>query len=135
VPPPPGYKGEFKGVFIRAPAILNVYGEGVEVLAKVVAAPCRHAAKVLDELESKISNGKDVFLSNQEEKKEVTTMDVNEEKTKIVLPGAAEGSTAREVICAVQKGNILCTAFHPELTNDYRWHQYFIHIVKKAASL
>ena len=31
-----------------------------------------------------------------------------------------------EVIVAVRQNNILATAFHPELTNDSRWHQYFI---------
>lgn len=29
-----------------------------------------------------------------------------------------------EVIVAVRKDNILATAFHPELTNDLRWHRY-----------
>lgn len=27
------------------------------------------------------------------------------------------------VIVAVQQGNILATAFHPELTDDLRWHR------------
>ena len=31
----------------------------------------------------------------------------------------------REVIVAVKQENILATAFHPELTSDCRWHQYF----------
>lgn len=31
----------------------------------------------------------------------------------------------QEVIVAVKQGNILATAFHPELTSDCRWHQYF----------
>lgn len=31
-----------------------------------------------------------------------------------------------EVIAAVQQGPLLATAFHPELTNDLRWHRYFI---------
>ena len=29
-----------------------------------------------------------------------------------------------EVVVAVQQGNILGTAFHPELTEDTRWHRY-----------
>jgi len=53
-------------------------------------------------------------------------------ETTITLPGAAPGSTAREVICAVRKDNILCTAFHPELTNDNRWHKYFVTLVKES---
>jgi hypothetical protein len=28
------------------------------------------------------------------------------------------------VIVAVQQNNILATAFHPELTDDLRWHRY-----------
>lgn len=27
------------------------------------------------------------------------------------------------IIVAVKQGNILATAFHPELTNDLRWHK------------
>jgi len=51
----------------------------------------------------------------------------------IDLPGASDGSNAREVICAVQKGNILCTAFHPELADDdLRWHEYFVGMVLDA---
>ena len=29
-----------------------------------------------------------------------------------------------EVIVAVQQGNIIATAFHPELTRDIRWHRF-----------
>ena len=32
------------------------------------------------------------------------------------------------VAVAVKQGNILATAFHPELTNDLRWHRYVITI-------
>lgn len=39
---------------------------------------------------------------------------------------------APEVIVAVRKRNIVGTAFHPELTNDSRWHQYFLNVVKQA---
>ncbi len=41
--------------------------------------------------------------------------------------GEAEGR-----IVAVREGNLLATAFHPELTGDDRWHQYFIDIVRSA---
>lgn len=30
---------------------------------------------------------------------------------------------------AVQQGNLLATAFHPELTNDSRFHQHFLNLV------
>jgi len=145
----------YPGVFIRAPAILSV-GSNVTVLGKVVATPCRQAAVVLQELERKIKKGETVVQmgvvdalerkssqdikyraviksrhENEEEKNEtnVSRNDIDGDMI-IELPGAADGSNAREVICAVRKHNILCTAFHPELTNDYRWHEYFTNMVR-----
>ncbi|ETV74715.1 pyridoxal 5'-phosphate synthase, glutaminase subunit Pdx2 [Aphanomyces astaci] len=38
----------------------------------------------------------------------------------------ADGSDPTDVIVAARKDNILVTAFHPELTSDTRWHQYFV---------
>ncbi len=35
-------------------------------------------------------------------------------------------------IVAVQQGNILATAFHPELTKDARFHQYFLSLIEKG---
>ena len=29
---------------------------------------------------------------------------------------------------AVQQGNLMATSFHPELTNDYRFHSYFLEL-------
>jgi glutamine amidotransferase PdxT len=157
-PPPPGQvsKESYPGVFIRAPAILSA-GPGVTVLGKVVATPCRQAAVVLQELERKINNGEKVVQigvvdalernssqaieyrvvvkpppgEGEEEKKEVNADDETEGWS-ISLPGAADGSNAREVICAVRKDNLLCTAFHPELTTDYRWHEYFLDMVRES---
>lgn len=158
-PPPPGHEdgGDYSGVFIRAPAILTA-GEDMEVLGKVVATPCRQAAVVLRELENKIAAGEDVVMMNvvdalertsgikyvevkrestessndkseQEEKKESK---LTEEKMVVELPGAADGTNAREVICAARKSDVLITAFHPELTEDYRWHIYFYSMVAEA---
>merc|ERR1711976_772057 len=36
------------------------------------------------------------------------------------------GKEHESVIIAAKQGHMLCTAFHPELTNDYRWHNYFV---------
>ena len=147
-PCPPGFEegGSYPGVFIRAPAILTA-GDDIEVLGKVVATPCRQAAVVLRELENKIANGENVIMmevvdalerkdglkyvdvkrengvpaSDGEEKKDTSFAEME----KIELPGAADGTNAREVICAARKNNTLITAFHPEITTDYRWHQYF----------
>lgn len=155
-PPPPKLEDQqsYPGVFIRAPAILSA-GKDVSVLGKVVATPCRQAAVVLEKLEQKIQAGETVVqmgvvdalertnsqlkyravvkphsttTSSEEEKKDTS----GEQAASIELPGAADGSNAREVICAVQKNNVLCTAFHPELTVDYRWHQYFAGMVKDS---
>ncbi len=38
------------------------------------------------------------------------------------------------VITAVRKGPILATAFHPELTDDLRWHRYFVQMVEDSKS-
>ncbi|CAB9500126.1 5'-phosphate synthase subunit PdxT [Seminavis robusta] len=150
----------FPGVFIRAPAILSVNqadqatakdgSSGIQVLAKVVATPCRQAAVVLHELEQKLAKGEQVVVmgvvdaldrtedetSHQQhiDFKQVTTNNSNTStKPSLVLPGAANGTNAREVICAVKRNNLLCTAFHPELTDDYRWHQYFVDMVQDHA--
>ena len=166
--PPAVFEGEketsedaaapFPGVFIRAPAILTASPD-VEVLGKVVAAPCRAAAVVLRELERKIEAGENVIQMGvvdalersleggitytnvrlhkdspsgdencEEEKKET----VVQERINIELPGASDETNAREVICAVRRGRILCTAFHPEIAEDLRWHKYFVGMVLAA---
>lgn len=40
-------------------------------------------------------------------------------------------SVIDQKIVAAEKDNILVTAFHPELTNDYRFHGYFLEKVKE----
>ncbi len=70
-----GFNSKFNGIFIRAPAIINV-GKGVDVLAKV-----------------------------------------------------------NNYIVAAQQGNKLALAFHPELTDDLRFHSYFINMIKNNQTL
>lgn len=41
----------------------------------------------------------------------------------------AEGGLV-EVVVAVRQGNILATAFHPELTTERWWHEYFISLCR-----
>ncbi|PRY70348.1 pyridoxal phosphate synthase yaaE subunit [Glaciihabitans tibetensis] len=36
-------------------------------------------------------------------------------------------------IVAVEQGNLLGTSFHPEVTNDYRFHSYFLEKVRASA--
>lgn len=43
-----------------------------------------------------------------------------------------EGRDSGEKIVAVRQGNIVGTAFHPELTPDLRWHKYFVELVAAA---
>lgn len=151
-PSPPGLGDDsFPGVFIRAPAILTA-GPSVQVLGRVSATPCKSAAVVLVELEKKIAAGENVIqlgvmdALDRQPGHVLQYMDVKKDESKgsirggetgslqesyIQLPGAADGTNAREVICAARKDNILITAFHPELTSDYRWHQYFYGMVKE----
>ena len=37
-----------------------------------------------------------------------------------------------ERVVAVRQGNLLATSFHPELTSDLRFHQYFVEMVRSA---
>ncbi|CAA0811984.1 Probable pyridoxal 5-phosphate synthase subunit PDX2 [Striga hermonthica] len=37
--------------------------------------------------------------------------------------------SGNKVIVAVKQGNLLATAFHPELTADTRWHSYFLKMI------
>lgn len=38
-------------------------------------------------------------------------------------------------IVACRQGNYLTAAFHPELTDDYRFHQYFVDMVKEKVGV
>jgi len=42
-------------------------------------------------------------------------------------------STFKERIVAVQQGQLLACAFHPELTEDNRMHRYFLDLVEESA--
>ena len=85
-----------RGVFIRAPAILEV-GSDVEILA-----------------ECPVPSG----------------------RPSITIPSAEgveeEVYSKDRVIVAVRQGNILATAFHPELTSDCRWHRFFLDMDKES---
>ena len=52
-----------------------------------------------------------------------------EVETLATVPGW--GDVGEAVIAAVRKGPILATAFHPELTDDPRWHSYFVQMVNE----
>ncbi|KAL5998395.1 hypothetical protein ACLOJK_009335 [Asimina triloba] len=94
----------FRGVFIRAPAILEV-GPDVEVLADY--------SVVMDESMSQRSPFKS---------QEVCFFDLMKEKM----------FSEEKVIVAVKQRNLLGTAFHPELTSDTRWHSFFLRMVSEV---
>ncbi len=48
-----------------------------------------------------------------------------------VLGRVAGGADAGRIV-AVRQGNLLATAFHPELTGDLRVHRYFVEMVRQA---
>ena len=48
-----------------------------------------------------------------------------------VLGRVTEGGNAGRIV-AVRQGNLLATAFHPELTGDLRVHRYFVDLVRTA---
>lgn len=53
---------------------------------------------------------------------------------KVEVLGTIENQKDAEkdgVIVAVKQNNILATAFHPELTDDLLWHNYFIELILK----
>ena len=46
-----------------------------------------------------------------------------------VLATVVHSRSTKPVIVAVKQNNLMATAFHPELTNDFRWHKYFLELV------
>ncbi|XP_022847431.1 probable pyridoxal 5'-phosphate synthase subunit PDX2 [Olea europaea var. sylvestris] len=87
----------FRGVFIRAPGIIEV-GPEVEVLADIPTPSDKN-----------VHSGPSV-----ESQQENATME-------------------NKVIVAVKQGNLLATAFHPELTADTRWHSYFLKMTSEIS--
>jgi len=116
-------------VFIRAPAILSA-GPDVEVLASVVARP--HVLAKADVLRL-IDEAKGASSDPPAAKK----LRVSTHRPSAAPASSHSGPSGQfgeadeevEVFVAVQKGNILATAFHPELTDDMRWHRYFVDMV------
>ena len=49
-----------------------------------------------------------------------------------VLGRVKDGPAAGRIV-AVRQGNLLATAFHPELTGDLRVHRYFVEIVRQSS--
>jgi glutamine amidotransferase PdxT len=94
----------------------------VEVLASVIAKP--HVSSREDVLRLVGEASKATSSRTSPSKKQKTEYQV----AKTV--DETEGEEKFEVFVAVQQGNILATSFHPELTDDVRWHQYFLDMIK-----
>jgi pyridoxal 5'-phosphate synthase pdxT subunit len=110
-----GDSGKFTAVFIRAPAIL-VAGPSVDILATIHAAPHQ---SVKAEVQATLATHSSTKSKGTKRK----TPDKNPESSSSIC------SDKIEVIVAARQGNILATAFHPELTADVRWHIYFCGMV------
>ncbi|KAL3653063.1 Pyridoxal biosynthesis protein pdx2 [Castilleja foliolosa] len=50
-----------------------------------------------------------------------------------VLTNPENAGSEKKVIVAVKQGNLLATAFHPELTSDTRWHSYFLKMISETS--
>ena len=112
-----------KAVFIRAPAILSV-GPDVDVLASMVAKPHTSArADVLKLIETAKGSDADSHPSSTDSALELEGKSSHRVSTIIESVDTASPESSFEVFVAVRQNNILATAFHPELTEDTRWHQ------------
>ena len=147
-------------VFIRAPAIIRA-GKAVEVLARVKATPSAMALRTLKEEaqggtskqqdESKEGDDADGSSPRQAKRAKSSRKESEEEEearlqaavmaagSKRHVPrdadmsalGVATNEKPWDVIVAARQGNIIATAFHPEFTNDLRWHEYFLGVVSE----
>jgi pyridoxal 5'-phosphate synthase pdxT subunit len=57
---------------------------------------------------------------------------VEEVGPEVRVMGRVTSGPAAGRIVAVRQGNLLATAFHPELTGDLRVHRYFVEMVRRA---
>lgn len=53
---------------------------------------------------------------------------------KKVGPGVDVLSTYNDEIVTARQGHLLAVSYHPELTDDYSLHSYFVEMVKEAAA-
>jgi 5'-phosphate synthase pdxT subunit len=58
---------------------------------------------------------------------------VEEVGPEVSVLGRVTAGPAAGRIVAVRQGNLLATAFHPELTGDLRVHRYFVEIVRQSS--
>lgn len=51
----------------------------------------------------------------------------------VTVLATVAGHAEEEVAVAVSQGTLLATAFHPELTDDLRWHAFFLERVRAGS--
>ncbi len=98
----------FRAVFIRAPLITGV-GPGVEVLARLADTADTDSTPA-------------GYTDNTDNTDGAKSKD---------YPLIRSSSAASAAIVAVRQGRLLATAFHPELTDDDRFHSYFLDFVRR----
>ena len=101
----------FRAVFIRAPAVLET-GAGVEVLAEL---------ELTDEQVESAARSRAAGSGNSGGGSGASDASASD-----------AASIPRRVAVAVRQGNLLATSFHPELTDDSRWHALFAEAVREA---
>ena len=104
----------YTAVFIRAPAVVS-WAPGVKVLATISTTRKR---KRMDETGARIKCGSGDAA----------------EDLHVTADGSSSGYVHKPgaVAVAVRHGNLMGTAFHPELTTDYRWHAEFLRMAHVA---
>ena len=130
-------------VFIRAPAILSI-GPDVDILARIIAKP--HISvrddvlKLLNEGKSKentvaaiIESISDMIINSDQPKTKRQRLSKNIPDFDNIYKNGADdisgiADSSYEVFVAVRQSHILATAFHPELTEDTRWHKYVLYL-------
>ena len=104
----------YTAIFIRAPAVVS-WAPDVSVLATI---PATRKRKRVDDTGARINCGSGGAAED--------------------LPVTVDGSSCGyvhqpgAVAVAVRHGNLMGTAFHPELTTDYRWHAEFLRMAHVA---
>jgi len=113
--------GAFPGIFIRAPAILSVVKN--EANPVVVMAEM----EVPDNISQLTTSGglsASDFLVCSENFNTSSSNNISNSNNHTNADG-------EKVIVAARQGFMLASVFHPELTDDTRFHEYFVHLVKK----
>jgi len=106
-----GKGDKFPGIFIRAPAILSMLNNEtnpVSIMGEMV---------VPDNIVQLNNNSLNISGN-------ITPPDMMNNNTN-------NNNNLEKVIVAVRQGVMLATVFHPELTDDTRFHEYFVQIVRK----